>query len=73
MARIAPSPRTKFADVVQYRPNEVNEEFVIRMWYGMPANFYDRNGEDFDDKDVMCSYDVCVDLTWKDLKSATYD
>ncbi|KAM7523709.1 hypothetical protein LguiA_013611 [Lonicera macranthoides] len=34
-ARITLPPRTEFADVVQYRPNEANEEYIVRKSYDL--------------------------------------
>lgn len=71
-AQITLPPRTEFADVVQYRPIEVDEEFIVRMWYDVPPD-EDLELELYDaeiNKTILSSYGVSLGLTMKVVMSS---
>lgn len=55
--------RTEFANVVEYLPNEVDEEFILRMCYDVPNDYHFVEG--FVDKMRMSLYDVSLAMTTK--------
>ena len=59
---------TEFADVVQYRPDEVDEEFTVRRCYDVPNDY--QFDEDFIDEWSLSSYDVSLGLLRKVVLSS---
>ncbi|KAM7529724.1 hypothetical protein LguiB_033134 [Lonicera macranthoides] len=72
-ARITLPPRTEFADVVQYRPDEVGEEFIVRMDYDNEPNDvhgYDSDAEGYVDEHIASLYIASLNLTTKIVLSS---
>ncbi|KAM7529726.1 hypothetical protein LguiB_033136 [Lonicera macranthoides] len=71
-ARIKLPSRTEFDDVVQYRPDEVGEEFIVRMHYDEPnvVQEYDSDAEGYIDERAASLYTVSLDLTTKIVLSS---
>ncbi|KAM7524062.1 hypothetical protein LguiA_013964 [Lonicera macranthoides] len=67
-AQIKLPQRTKFADVVKYRPDEVDEEFIVRRCYDVPNDY--QFVEDFIDEMSLSSYDVSLALLRKVVLSS---